>query len=91
MNLIYNGEMKPWIEGISQPDWLTIEERITPFGDPGREILLRAKTVHYYNAQDWESYCTVASEYLEKYGTNLPENERKMFSEALGNGKEKTR
>jgi hypothetical protein len=87
MNLIYIGEMKDLLENTSTPDWPIIERRVKPYGAPGEEILLRAKTVHYFNAQDWDNYSTVAKEYLDKYGSNLPDNERKMFDDALSNGK----
>jgi hypothetical protein len=85
MNLIYNGEMRELLEGKATPDWNEIEERVKKFGEPGQEILLRAQTVHYFNAQDWTAYMPIAKEYLEKYGANLPENERKMFTDALSN------
>lgn len=86
MNMIYTGEMKELIEGNQRPDWDVIQARLKPFGAPGEEILLRAKTVHYYNAQDWPAYSPVAKEYLEKFGGNLPENEHKMFSDAISKG-----
>jgi hypothetical protein len=86
MNLIYTGEMKALLENNANPDWPKIEDKVKPFGAPGDEILLRAKTVHYYNAQDWDNYRVVAKEYLEKYGSNINEQERKMFTDALANG-----
>jgi hypothetical protein len=85
MNLIYTGEMKDLLDNNATPDWPAIEERTKPFGAPGEEILLRAKTVHYFNAQDWMNYVPVAKAYLDKYGDNLPDNERKMFTDALTN------
>jgi hypothetical protein len=91
MNLIYNGEMQELLDNKRSPDWSAIEARVKPFGAPGEEILLRAKTVHYFNAQDWMNYTPVAQAYLEKYGANLSENERKMFTDALANGKVPTK
>lgn len=86
MNLIYMGEMKELIEGTESPDWNRIAERVRSFGEPGEEILLRAQTVQYFNAQDWNAYIPVAKKYLEKYGANLRDDERKMFTDALSNG-----
>lgn len=83
MNLIYTGEIKPFVEASDAPDWIAIEKNVAPFGAPGEEILLRAQTIEYYNKQDWKSYTPVATLYLEKYGNNLPDNERKMFREAI--------
>jgi hypothetical protein len=38
---------------------------VKKFGEPGEEILLRAKTVHYYNAQEWQQHAPMAKAYLE--------------------------
>lgn len=85
MNLVYTGEIKPSLEGTASPDWAAIAQRVKSFGAPGEEILLRAQTVEFFNKQDWSNYKPVAKTYLDKYGSNLPDNERKMFADALNN------
>jgi hypothetical protein len=82
MNMIYHGEMESLLS-VDNPDWTLIGEKVKPFGTPGEEILLRAKTVAYYNKQDWSDYVPIAKTYLEKYGTNIPEQERNMFQSAV--------
>ncbi len=47
------------------------------------EILLRARTVHFINAPYWENYVPSAKEYLNKYGANINESEKKMFQEVI--------
>ena len=81
MNMIFHGEMESLLN--DNPDWNQIEENVKPYGAPGEEILLRAKTVHYLNHQDWADYVVVAKTYLEKYGSDIPENEKKMFQENI--------
>lgn len=83
MNMIYSGEMKPLIENNASPDWSAIEEKVKPFGVAGEEIFLRAKTIHFLNAQEWTSYVPAAKEYLEKFGANVRESEKKMFQETI--------
>ena len=83
MNLIYAGDMKPLIAGKANPDWTEIGAKVKPYGAPGEEILLRAKTVHFINAQDWANYLPAARDYLQKYGAHIRANEKKMFAEAI--------
>ena len=87
MNMIFKGEMEPLMPREGNTDWAVIEEKVKPFGAPGEEILLRAKTVAFYNAQDWAAYVPVARLYLEKYGSNLPESEKTMFQKAIDDHK----
>jgi Glycosyl hydrolases family 2, sugar binding domain/Glycosyl hydrolases family 2/Glycosyl hydrolases family 2, TIM barrel domain len=82
MNMIYHGEMEPLLNS-DNPDWSIIESKVKPYGAPGDEIFLRAKTVAYYNKQDWSDYVPIAKTYLEKYGMNIPEQERSMFQAAV--------
>lgn len=83
MNLIYRGEIEPVLTTSDTPDWNTIEAKIKPFGAPGEEIFLRAKLVEFYNKKNWGEYVPVAKVYLEKYGANIPENERTAFQKAI--------
>ncbi|MEJ2884803.1 glycoside hydrolase family 2 protein [Pedobacter sp. GR22-6] len=83
MNMIFKGDMEPMLADPSKVDWNSIAVKIKPYGAPADEILLRAKTVHFYNAQDWSNYVTAASEYLSKYGSNITEQERNMFKAAV--------
>jgi Glycosyl hydrolases family 2, sugar binding domain/Glycosyl hydrolases family 2/Glycosyl hydrolases family 2, TIM barrel domain len=83
MNMIFHGEMEPMLNNTENPDWQAIEGKVKPYGSAGEEILLRAKTVAYYNKQDWTNYSPVAKAYLEKYGNNIPDNERTMFQSAI--------
>jgi hypothetical protein len=83
MNLVYEGEMKPLIENHPSPDWDVIAGKVQPYGAAGEEILLRAKTIHFLNAQDWKNYVPVAKEYLQKYAAYIRDNEKQMFQEAI--------
>lgn len=83
MNMIYKGEMEPLMNASDNPDWAAIEAAVKPYGAPGEEILLRAKTVGFYNKQDWKNYIPAAKAYLEKFGANVAENERAMFQSAI--------
>nr|WP_233174090.1 glycoside hydrolase family 2 TIM barrel-domain containing protein [Pedobacter sp. ASV19] len=82
MNMILKGEMEP-LMNQGNTDWSVIEARVKPYGAPGEEILLRAKTVGFYNQQDWANYVPAARAYLEKFGANIPEQERSMFQGAI--------
>jgi hypothetical protein len=83
MNMIFKGEMEPMLADPAKVDWSAIETKVKPYGAPADEILLRAKTVHFYNNQDWTNYVTSASAYLSKYGNNISEQERGMFQTAV--------
>jgi beta-galactosidase/beta-glucuronidase len=82
MNMILKGEMEP-LMNQGNTDWSVIEARVKPYGAPGEEILLRAKTIGFYNQQDWANYVPAAKAYLEKFGANIPEQERSMFQGAI--------
>jgi hypothetical protein len=81
MNLILKGEMEPLMQ--KKASWEEIGKAVAGYGAAGEEILLRAKTIDYYNTQNWTEYVAVATEYLAKYGINLSENERTMFQVAV--------
>lgn len=83
MNMILKGEMEPLMNNGEETDWAAIEAAVKPYGLPGEEILLRAKTVGFYNKQDWKNYVPAASAYLEKFGAHVAENEKKMFQAAI--------
>ena len=83
MNMIYHGEIEPLLNDHDPPDWNAIECKVKPFGSAGEEILLRAETVDLYNKQDWKNYERIASEYLNKFGKNISEQERSMFQAAI--------
>ncbi|NQX54425.1 glycoside hydrolase family 2 [Pedobacter panaciterrae] len=82
MNMILKGEMEP-LMSADPVDWTAVEDAVKPYGAPGEEIFLRAKTVGFYNKQDWKNYVPAATTYLEKFGTNVPDNEKKMFQAAI--------
>ncbi|SDE66923.1 Glycosyl hydrolases family 2, TIM barrel domain [Mucilaginibacter pineti] len=81
MNMIYKGDMESMIQ--QKKSWDEIGAIVKTYGAPGEEMLLRAKTIDFYNTQNWEGYVTVAKSYLEKYGANLNENEKSMFQKAI--------
>ncbi|MBB5441071.1 hypothetical protein HDC92_004776 [Pedobacter sp. AK017] len=81
MNLIFKGEMEPLMQ--KKASWDEIGKAVAGYGAAGEEILLRARTIDYYNTQTWTEYVPVATEYLAKYGTNLSEQERTMFQTAI--------
>jgi hypothetical protein len=83
MNMIFKGDMEPVLNASADPDWNAIEASVKKYGAPGEEILLRAKTVAFYNGQKWPEFVPVASAYLQKYGKNLSEQERATFQKAI--------
>ena len=84
MNMIYADLIAPYVPTPqAKPDWSAIEATVKPYGAPGEEMLLRAKAIHTYGQQDWEVFRPVAKMYLEKYGSNLNEQERATFQKAL--------
>jgi len=83
MNLIYRGEIEPFVNAASTVDWNKIATAVAPFGLLGEEIYLRAKTVAFYNEKNWKEYATAAKVYLEKYGKGLSDEERSMFQKAV--------
>ncbi|SEW03825.1 Beta-galactosidase/beta-glucuronidase [Chitinophaga sp. YR573] len=87
MNMIFNGEINPLMQGNNNVDWKAIETKVAGYGTPGDEIYLRAKAIYYYNKQDWAAYAPVATNYLSKYGSNISEQERNMFQGAVDRAK----
>jgi hypothetical protein len=87
MNIVFKDVIDPVLQKTADPDWSAIADSIKPYGEPGEEIFLRAKTVYTFNKQDWSTYASVANTYLEKYGQNIPEQERTMFRQAIDNNK----
>ncbi|RZM01733.1 MAG: hypothetical protein EOO88_57650, partial [Pedobacter sp.] len=81
MNLIFKGEMEPLMQ--KKASWDEIGKAVAGYGATGEEILLRAKTIDYYNTQNWTEYVPVATAYLARYGINLSEKERTMFQSAI--------
>ncbi|SHM94424.1 glycoside hydrolase family 2 protein [Chitinophaga sp. CF418] len=88
MNIVFKDVIDPVLQKSGDtPDWNAIANSIKPYGEPGEEIFLRAKTVYTFNKQDWSNYASAANTYLEKYGQNIPEQERNMFRQAINNSK----
>ena len=84
MTIIYNDVIQPYVPNAeAKPDWNDVYKKIKPYGAPGEEMYLRAKTVHTLNQQDWENYKPVAKEYLEKYGANIKPGEKQMLEDNL--------
>lgn len=89
MNIVFNDVINPDLQQSGgNPDWAAIETKVKPYGAPGEEIFLRAKTVYLFNKQDWQQYAPVATTYIEKYGNNIPEQEKRMFQDATARGKQ---
>jgi hypothetical protein len=82
-NMINKGEIEPLMNASGNTNWAAIEVVVKPFGLPGEEIFLRAKTIDLYYKQDWKNYVPVAKAYLEKFGANVKENEKQMFQAAI--------
>jgi hypothetical protein len=87
MNMIFKGEIEPVLNASTEPDWNALEAAVKKYGAPGEEILLRAKTVAFYNGQKWPEYVAAAQVYLDKYGKNISEQENKMFQAAIDKNK----
>ncbi|SDE85269.1 Glycosyl hydrolases family 2, TIM barrel domain [Mucilaginibacter pineti] len=81
MNMIFKGEMEPLMQ--AKAGWDEIEAKIKPYGAAGEEIFLRAKTIAFYNEQNWAGYKPVAKAYLDKYGKNISGNEKTTFQQAI--------
>jgi hypothetical protein len=81
MNLIYQDEIQPHVSNPnSAPDWNMLADKVNSYGAPGEEILLRAKTIHFLNKQEWESFAQAANEYISKYGQNLSPDELNQYA-----------
>ena len=44
---------------------------------------MKSLYIYLFNKRDWSNYIPVAEQYLQKYGLNIKESERKMFQEAI--------
>ncbi|ACU04025.1 glycoside hydrolase family 2 protein [Pedobacter heparinus] len=84
MNVIYADVIAGFVpKADSKPDWNAVEAAIKPYGLPGEEMFLRARTIHLYNQKDWAAYVPVASAYLEKFGSGISESDRQAFQAAI--------
>lgn len=84
MNVIYTDVIAGFVpKADSKPDWNAVEAAVKPYGLPGEEMFLRARTIHLYNQKDWAGYVPVASAYLEKFGSNVSENDKQAFQAAI--------
>lgn len=84
MNIIFNDVIAPYVPSVEvKPNWDEIAEKVKPYGAPGEEIFLRAKTIHLLNQQDWNNLKPVAKEYLAKYGHFIKIEEKKMLEEKI--------
>jgi hypothetical protein len=84
MNIVFADVIQGYVPTAdAKPDWAEIESKVKAFGAPGEEMFLRAKTIHTINQQDWEQYKPTAKAYLEKYGANIPENEKQALQKAI--------
>ncbi|SEW52688.1 Glycosyl hydrolases family 2, TIM barrel domain [Chitinophaga arvensicola] len=80
MNLIYQDLIAPSVpETNANPDWSAIYTAVKPYGAPGEEIYLRARTIYLLNKQDKEGFKPVAREYLDKYGQFVKLDEKKKI------------
>lgn len=87
MNMIYKGTIEPMTKAAT-PDWDGIETAVKPFGKPGDEMYLRARTIYYLNKQDWEEFVPVATAYVSKYGDNIRDEEKSMLQNAINKAKQ---
>lgn len=84
MNVIYQDLIAPGIpERGADPDWESIGSLVKPYGAPGEEIFLRAKTIFLLNKQDKAGFRPVAKEYLDKYGQFVKLDEKKKLEEFM--------
>jgi Glycosyl hydrolases family 2, sugar binding domain/Glycosyl hydrolases family 2/Glycosyl hydrolases family 2, TIM barrel domain len=87
MRLVYKTEIEPFISTVKTIDWKALRTRIMPYGPAGEEMYLRIRTIHDLSNQDLTDFKLAAKEYLDKYGANLSESERKMFQSRLESAK----
>ncbi len=81
MNLIYVDEIEPFVDGENaNPDWNELKNKITAYGPPGEEILLRAKTIYFLNHQDYIQFVQAGTEYITKYGQDIKPEELNDFA-----------
>lgn len=69
MYIVFNESIDPLLKkGSTEPNWDSLEKIIVKkYGDPAEEVLLRAKTLYYYNANDWNKFVATADRYFSKY------------------------
>lgn len=81
MNIIYRDEIAPSVTGPnSNPDWDVLKLSIQKYGSAGEEILLRAKTIFFLNANDWNQFAEAANEYFSKYRQYIAADELNQFA-----------
>lgn len=81
MNIIYNEIIAPSVTGQNSiPDWDDLSNKIASYGLVGEEILIRAKTIHYMNQQDWKSFVSAANVYVTKFWNNINSDELNLFA-----------
>jgi hypothetical protein len=81
MNLIYQDEIHQAVaDQNTAPDWNKLASQVRPYGATGEEILLRAKTIHFLNRQDWDNFARAADEYVKKYGQYLRSEELNQYA-----------
>jgi hypothetical protein len=84
MNIVYADVIQPFVPTSDvNPDWSALEQAIKPYGLPGEEIYLRAKTIHLLNQQDWTAYLPAVRTYLEKFSSNISEKDKEVFQKAI--------
>jgi hypothetical protein len=89
MNVIYADVIAPLVPTPeAKPDWAAIATAVKPYGLPGEEIYMRAKTIHLFNQNDWAGYVPAARAYLEKFGSNISENDKQAFQAAIDKNKQ---
>jgi tetratricopeptide (TPR) repeat protein len=82
MGIIFVEEIAPKVSGKdANPDWNALEKSVvSKYGAPGEEIVWRAKTIHFLNRQEWNSFAATATPYIEKYGMRVSPNEMNSFA-----------
>lgn len=68
--IIFLEEIQPYMN--SNTDWDKIEKSVvSKYGAPGEEMLLRAKTIDYFNKKQFVKFAESATPYIEKYGDRV--------------------
>ncbi|NIG56462.1 glycoside hydrolase family 2 protein [Chitinophaga sp. Cy-1792] len=81
MNIIYSDKIAPFITGTDEnPDWTKMAASIKPFGLPGAEIYLRAKTIYHMNNKEWKHFAGTADKYIQQFAATISAADLNKFA-----------
>jgi hypothetical protein len=81
MNIVFKDEIESAVSGQNaNPNWNALAASTKKYGPAGEEILLRAKTFHYMNRQDWNNFVVAGDEYITKYGSTIGANDLNQWA-----------